>query len=104
MSAELIQVIRTHLQTRGDGAKGSPDRTVTQYWSVDGKLLAEVDPWAVPEEVAAMELNDRQKSILALMDKAIDVLETACIAHSDYADIPKVDLLQTMLRLQKESE
>lgn len=41
---ELIQVIRTVLTLRGRGLPDSPYRRVTQYWSLDGKLLAEVDP------------------------------------------------------------
>lgn len=41
--AKVIQVIVTHLQRRGDG-KADPIRIITQYWSLEGKLLAEVDP------------------------------------------------------------
>lgn len=42
---ELIQVIRTTLTRRGDGeSTDDPVRIITQYWSTDGKLLAEVDP------------------------------------------------------------
>lgn len=41
--AEVIQVIRTTLTRRGDG-KDDPIRSITQYWSLDGELLAEVDP------------------------------------------------------------
>lgn len=36
---ELIQVIFI----RGDGTIESPIRTVKQYWTKDGKLVAEVD-------------------------------------------------------------
>jgi hypothetical protein len=50
--AELIQVIRTTLERRGEGVKGSPIRVITQYWSTDGELLAEVDP-CVPVEAAS---------------------------------------------------
>lgn len=46
-TAELIQVIRTTLLRRGDG-QTTPIRIITQYWSVDGELLAEVDP--LPDE------------------------------------------------------
>lgn len=38
-----IEVIETNLLLRGDGAKDSPRRRVTQYWSDDGTLLAERD-------------------------------------------------------------
>lgn len=41
--AELIPVIRTTLLRRGDGSR-TPIRSITQFWSTDGDLLAEVDP------------------------------------------------------------
>lgn len=41
-SARVIKVIETKC-TRGDGTSADPVRTVYQYWSVDGKLLAEND-------------------------------------------------------------
>lgn len=40
--AELIEVIRT-VSTRGNGVD-TVFREVIQYWSKDGKLLAENDP------------------------------------------------------------
>jgi hypothetical protein len=42
--AEVIQVIRTTLTLRGKGVEGDVMRIVTQYWTLDGELLAEVDP------------------------------------------------------------
>jgi hypothetical protein len=42
--ARVIQVIETDLLRRGDGTPSDPIRVITQYWSLDGKLLAEVDP------------------------------------------------------------
>lgn len=42
-SVELIPVIRTE-SLRGEGTEKDPCRTVIQYWSLDGKLLAEKDP------------------------------------------------------------
>lgn len=46
--AILMQVIRTELELRGGSEKeqrqGYVARRVVQYWSVDGELLAEVDP------------------------------------------------------------
>lgn len=41
-SARVIQVIETKAD-RGFGTKQDPVREVTQYWDLDGKLLAEVD-------------------------------------------------------------
>ena len=40
----VIQVIQTTLEKRGDGSTENPQRNVTQYYSIDGKLLAEIDP------------------------------------------------------------
>lgn len=39
-SAKVIRVIQTK-STRGRGTSADPVRIVTQYWSFDGKLLAE---------------------------------------------------------------
>jgi hypothetical protein len=41
--ARVVQVIETTLQRRGNG-KDDPLRVVTQYWTLDGKLIAERDP------------------------------------------------------------
>lgn len=41
--AKVIQVIETEI-TRGKGVEGDPLRGVTQYWSLEGDLLAEADP------------------------------------------------------------
>lgn len=41
----VMQVIRTTNLRRGDG-KETPIRAITQFWSMDGDLLAEVDPLA----------------------------------------------------------
>lgn len=40
----VIQVVETTLTRRGKGVVGDPIRCIRQYWSLDGKLLAEVDP------------------------------------------------------------
>ncbi len=42
-SAKVILVIVTK-SARGDGTKEEPVREVTEYWSMDGKKLAENDP------------------------------------------------------------
>lgn len=40
---QRIEVIRTYIETRGDG-KSDPIRIIEQFWSMDGELLAENDP------------------------------------------------------------
>lgn len=42
-TAKLISVVECTLTTRGDG-QSTPYRIITQYFSTDGKLLAENDP------------------------------------------------------------
>ena len=41
--AKVISVIQTE-SLRGLGTVGDPCRMVTQYWSMNGKFLAEYDP------------------------------------------------------------
>lgn len=41
-SAKVIQVIETK-SARGAGTTEQPSRMVTQYWSLDGQFLAEID-------------------------------------------------------------
>ncbi|MFA6290159.1 MAG: hypothetical protein WC637_00180 [Victivallales bacterium] len=44
--AKVIQVIQTTLLRRGKGiAPDDPVRIITQYWTLDGKLLVEHDPY-----------------------------------------------------------
>lgn len=45
VEVELIQVVRTTLLRRGEGEKNDPIRRIEQFWSLDGKLLAENDPY-----------------------------------------------------------
>lgn len=80
MSARLIQVIETDLERRGSGEGGSPIRRVTQYYSTDGKLLAEVDAWAEgmrigDEELVRYHVEPWRKRVDAL------VLEVARLAE-----------------------
>lgn len=60
-TVKQIQVIETTLKRSGDGVK-TPIRRVTQYWSMEGDLLAEVDPINPIEE----SLNE----ITKLLDEA----------------------------------
>lgn len=47
-SAEVVKVIRTE-SLKGRGGVGDPCFIVTQYWSLDGVLLAEA-PDPLPDE------------------------------------------------------
>jgi hypothetical protein len=40
---KLIQVIVSESE-RGEGTPNNPVRLINQFWSVDGRLLAEADP------------------------------------------------------------
>lgn len=44
-NAEVMKVIRTELTLRGKGIEGDPIRRIIEFWSLDGRLLAEVDTW-----------------------------------------------------------
>jgi hypothetical protein len=43
MAAKVIQVIETKA-LRGEGVEGDPVRDILQYWTLDGRLIAEWDP------------------------------------------------------------
>lgn len=44
---EVMQVIKTTLTRRGAGVPDDPIRVVTEYWSMKGEKLCEVDPCMV---------------------------------------------------------
>ncbi len=48
-SVQVIEVIQVEA-LRGAGVEGDVGRIVTQYWSKDGRLLAERDPFADGDE------------------------------------------------------
>ncbi len=60
MSARVIRVIETTNATRGKGTPDSPIRTLRQYYSEDGELLAEVDSWReeLDAEALARSVSD----------------------------------------------
>jgi hypothetical protein len=45
-TVKVMQVIETTLLREGRGTKDSPIRIITQYWTMDGKLLFAIDPCA----------------------------------------------------------
>lgn len=51
MNSKVIQVIQSTLFVRGkEGSKSNPPRVIVQYFSLDGQLLAEVDPIAIQQQ------------------------------------------------------
>jgi hypothetical protein len=50
---KLIQVIVADDILRGSGKDNDPWRRITQYWSTDGNLLAEVDTWQQDQDSTA---------------------------------------------------
>lgn len=63
-SARVIQVIEIKAD-RGLGTKQDPVRGVTQYWDLDGKLLAEVDT------IDHLKMGDIEESIEPWLGKSI---------------------------------
>lgn len=49
-TVKLVHPIETTLTRRGEGKEDDPTRIITQYWTLDGKLVAEVDPWKPGQE------------------------------------------------------
>ena len=54
-TAYVMQVIRTDLDLIGEGVQGDPCRRVIQFWTFEGKLLAEVDDWKESHNKEKME-------------------------------------------------
>lgn len=45
LGASIVQLIRTNLEMRGKGTESDPFRRVEQYWTLEGELLFEKDPF-----------------------------------------------------------
>jgi multidrug resistance efflux pump len=78
MSARLIQVIETHLLCLGEGTEGDPIRRVTQYWSIEGELLAKVDPQDDPKYQAAVERAETAEAEVRRLDREVKTLDATC--------------------------
>ena len=44
--AHTVTLIRTRLLARGEGTPDDPKRVVEQFWTADGKLVVEKDPFS----------------------------------------------------------
>lgn len=78
MPAELIRVIRTDLTLRGRGTPADVSRRVTEYWSEEGELLAEVDGWWRQQARLALEELPKVKAELAQIRTDIDTDRKRC--------------------------
>ncbi len=58
-SASVVPVIKT-VSLVGRGTNEDPCRSVTRYWSVDGKLLAENDPYTEVIDSASSTVSDME--------------------------------------------
>ena len=74
---QVIQVIKTSLLRRGEGKDMSdPVRCVTQYWTLEGELLWEVDPCAM-EPIRAGHWGHRVSVMPG--EHALDFDSTICL-------------------------
>ncbi len=62
VSARVIQVIETEIR-RGDGTHADPFRIVTQYWTLDGELLADVDELELDRRGAGLPVGQTSREI-----------------------------------------
>jgi hypothetical protein len=53
--AKVVQLIHTSLLRRGAGVANDPVRIIDQWWTMDGELVVERDPW-----LTAYGPSDRQ--------------------------------------------
>ena len=56
-NVEILKVIRTNLTTRGDGIS-NPIRIITQYWTLNGELLFELDPILLDAKESLKEFRE----------------------------------------------
>lgn len=71
---ETIEVVRTELTKVGDGTEGNPFRKLTEYWTLDGELLATVDP-ADDVEIALAETEGHGLTHVPVSDEFRAILE-----------------------------
>ncbi len=67
----LIQVIEVSLERRGKGTAEDPVRRVRQYYSTDGVLLAEHDPFLAEQKSLGPNAIDQIKRVIN--DATIDL-------------------------------
>jgi hypothetical protein len=53
LDVQIKQIIITRLLRRGEGKNDDPIRIITQFWDMDGNLIAEFDPSPTTAERSA---------------------------------------------------
>ncbi len=84
-SAEVIQVIRTCLTTRGKGTSDDPIRRIQQFWALDGTLLSEDDPLTPLQADNSALLKDlnQWKVLASRLDDGVRQLLSTILNNSD---------------------
>ena len=76
-SVEIVEVIFVST-SRGDGTPSNPSRAVSQYWSKDGRLLADTDTlFHCPESASYMAAERLMQLREAGASNATDAGEVA---------------------------
>lgn len=88
MSAKVIRVIETKMGKRGNG-RDDPLRTLTQYWSEEGEMLAEVDPY-----IESLDIQTVLKAARSLAEAAQEHCGTALAGYVEHmrkvlGDLPR---------------
>lgn len=78
--AKVIQVIEVEI-TRGKGIEGDVFRGVTQYWSLDGELLAENDPCVTDRPTPSIERGAQMLKDLYFHRKAPPITDVSAVTN-----------------------
>lgn len=59
IGARVVQVIETSFDVAGEGTKENPLRKMIRYWTLDGRLIATIDPHIANMQREAEEKRPR---------------------------------------------
>lgn len=89
---ELMQVVAVHVTRGALGDDSNPCRSVSQYWSAEGELLAEFDRVGPSPDYLGLEVLRLRVEVLRLrgvVRALTDRLEAAAGAAAPVANPPK---------------
>jgi len=101
-TCKVIEVVETSLTRRGKGEEEDPVRIITQYWSKDGTLLAEVD--CAEKDVLQFKMTRlldnlrshveqwskvKNKEVVDVANNIVDVIDTCkdTVQSEDFFDL-----------------